>query len=104
MKKNLLVITFIVFCSTFGFGQMAKKGLSIAVFPNPAAEFISVSADESVKNLLVYNMAGRKVRSFDVEKTGEQYEIGDLPNGLYIVHVVDKHNKVMTIQRVTKRS
>lgn len=104
MKKNLLVITLIVFSFTLAFGQGLKKSPNIAIFPNPAAEFISVSPDESVKNLLVYNMAGRKVRAFDVEKMGEQYEIGDLPNGLYIVHVVDRNNKVLTIQRVTKRS
>ena len=48
-------------------------------------------------------MVGRKIRIFATEK-GERYEIGDLPNGLYVVQLFGKNNKVITTQRLTKKS
>jgi hypothetical protein len=80
-----------------------QASASVSVFPNPAIEFITVNNEEVVKNIYVYNLAGRKMRTFEVEK-GERYEIGDLPNGLYVVQLIGRNSKVLTTQRLTKKS
>ena len=106
MKKNILVCLICLLCSG-AFAQAEKKidwnAPSASVFPNPATEYITVTNDDAVRNIYVFNLVGRKIKTFDVTK-GERYEIGDLPNGLYVVQLIGKTNKVLTTQRLTKKS
>jgi hypothetical protein len=102
MKRNVLVIFFGILALT-AFAQTERHGPQLSIFPNPATEFIKLNDDETVKNINISNMLGRKMRTFDVVK-GERYEIGDLPNGLYLVQLVGKNNKVLATQRLTKKS
>jgi hypothetical protein len=101
MKKALL--SFLLCFSLVAVFAQQKFDTSVSVYPNPATDFISVSNDELAKNVIVFNVLGRKLRSFDIQK-GEQYEISDLPNGLYLVQVMGKNNKVLSTQRLTKKS
>ena len=104
MKKLILSISFALLASA-AFAQMEKRSDNpiVSIFPNPAMEYITVSNEDVVKNIVVFNMVGRKIRTFTMEK-GERYEIGDLPNGLYVVQLFGKNNKVLTTQRLTKKS
>ena len=102
MKRNVLVIFFGILAFT-AFAQTERHSPQLSIFPNPATEYIKLSDDEAVKSIFVSNMLGRKMRSFDVVK-GERYEIGDLPNGLYLIQLVGKNNKVLATQRLTKKS
>ena len=106
MKKNILVYLFCLI--SFGaFAQAEKKvdwsSPNVSVFPNPASEYITVSNEDAVKNILVFNLVGRKIKTFDVTR-GERYEIADLPNGLYVIQLIGKTNKVLITQRLTKKS
>ncbi len=103
MKRLILSLSFALL-SLSAFAQMEKRtdnGM-ISIYPNPATEYITVSNEDAVKNIVLYNMVGRKMRTFTIEK-GERYEIGDLPNGLYVVQLFSKTNKVLTTQRLTKK-
>lgn len=83
--------------------QTEKRSPQVSVFPNPATDYITLNDDDAVRNITILNMVGRKIRIFNVEK-GERYEIGDLPNGLYFVQIIGKNSKVLTTQRLTKKS
>ena len=104
MKKNILAFFFSLMCLT-AFAQAEKKSdfASVSVFPNPTTDYITVTNEEAVKSIAVYNLIGRKMKNFDVTK-GDRYEVADLPNGLYLVHLIGRNNKLMTIQRLTKKS
>ena len=106
MKKNILACL-ICLLSLGAFAQAEKKldwNTPIAsVFPNPATEYITVTNDDAVRNIYVFNLVGRKIKTFEVTK-GERYEISDLPNGLYVIQLIGKTNKVLTTQRLTKKS
>jgi hypothetical protein len=104
MKKNLLLLIFVCLSSiAFAQNEQNRTIKGITIFPNPATEFIAVNDEENVRNVVVYNMVGRKMKNFEVEK-GRRYEVGDLPNGLYVVQLVGKNNKVLATQRLTKKS
>jgi Secretion system C-terminal sorting domain len=108
MKKNILSIALIIFASLTLSAQIERKNDSairptLSVYPNPATEYISVNHEEVVRNIYVFNLVGRKMRVFEVEK-GERYEIGDLPNGLYVIQLIGKDSKILTTQRLTKKS
>ncbi|NJN34719.1 MAG: T9SS type A sorting domain-containing protein [Saprospiraceae bacterium] len=105
MKKNLLIYVFLLFAIGVVSAQSEKKidMTTLAVFPNPATDFISVSHEEGVRNIFIYNLTGKKMRIFDVKKD-ERYDITDLPNGLYVVQIVGRNSKVLSTQRLTKKS
>ena len=102
MKRNILIIFFGILAFTIS-AQTEKRSPQISIFPNPATEYIKLNDDDAVKNIFVSNMLGRKMRTFDVIK-GERYEIADLPNGLYLIQIIGKNNKVLATQRLTKKS
>jgi len=110
MKKNLLFILLSFFITSAAFAQsnsdnqtaqlVSKKNIS--VFPNPATNFIGLTETEDVKQLIVFNVVGRKMKSFMVSE-GEKYNIAELPKGMYLVQILNYDNKVITTQRLSKR-
>ncbi len=103
MKKLILAMSF-VFISLAAFAQMEKRSDNavISIYPNPTTDYITINNEDAVKNIVLFNMVGRKMRTFTAEK-GERYEVSDLPNGLYVVQLFGKNNKVLTTQRLTKK-
>ncbi len=114
MKKNLLLLFLLSFFITATVSAqssayqndnsvvrlVSKKNISI--FPNPASDFIGLSDSENVKQLIVFNVVGRKMKSFMVSE-GEKYNISELPKGMYLVQILDLNNKIITTQRLSKR-
>ncbi len=80
-----------------------KDDFKVSIYPNPASDFINIQdKDDVVGNVLVYNLAGRKIKSFSVD--GNQLlNIMDLPKGMYLVQFLDKKEKLLTTQRLSKR-
>ena len=110
MKKNLLLILLSFFLTSAAFAQSSSgtpaaqltSKKTISVFPNPAVNFIGLSETEDVKQLIVFNVVGRKMKSFMVSE-GEKYNIAELPKGMYLVQILDYNNKIITTQRLSKR-
>jgi Secretion system C-terminal sorting domain len=107
MKQAILVL-FFAFTSLALFGQSnADVGgatpVKISVYPNPATNFISINKDENVRDIAIFNLVGKKLKTFqDVEKN-EHYDVSDLPIGMYLVQVIDNNKKIITTQRINKR-
>ena len=47
-------------------------------------------------------MVGRAVKDFEV-KNGADYDIGNLPNGIYLVGLFDQKGNIIKTVRVSKR-
>lgn len=88
-------------CGNEGSGFATKA--AIMVYPNPVTDYVAV-ADENdkVTRLEFYNLTGRQMKSFNVQR-GEKYNVFDLPDGVYFVRMIDKNNRILTTQRLTKR-
>ena len=74
---------------------------SISIFPNPATDYIQLSNAREADRLVVYNIVGREMRSFNTAP-GQRYFIGDLPNGLYLASLVSHKKGVLNTLRVQK--
>lgn len=94
MKPTLLLVL-----SFFLLSAATPKPL---VYPNPAVDFISVSNEEGVAEMRIFNMGGRLMRSFSTQ-TGAKYSVSDLPTGVYLVQLLDFRGKILTTQRIQKR-
>ena len=73
----------------------------LRIYPNPTIEYISVTDNSSVAYLYVYNIIGRRVKAFPVF-SGVQYSLRDLPDGMYLVSMVDAEGKVLKTVRTSK--
>lgn len=74
----------------------------ISIFPNPATEYISIANDSNVKQIIIFNVVGRKMKTFDAI-SGQKYNVSELPNGMYLIQLRDHNMKVLTTQRISKR-
>lgn len=107
MKQTLLAILF--FVSVFaqlGAGIIEAENpqpSKVAVYPNPATNFISVDNADNVKQIAVFNLVGKKLKTFENVVKDERYDVSDLPNGMYLIQIIDHANKIVTTQRVSKK-
>lgn len=80
--------------------ETAKTNLRI--FPNPAIDYFEVTPSASIDRVEVFNMIGRKVRSFDTNNT-YRFDISDLPAGIYFVSLISDKKGVLKTLRLNKR-
>jgi hypothetical protein len=74
---------------------------NLRVFPNPTTNFIELSNTDVVDEVLVYNLLGKQVRSFDVVNN-EKYSLNGLPNGIYMVSLLNDEEGILKTVRVSK--
>jgi hypothetical protein len=101
MKQPLLLFFFLL--ATFALRAQHTPRPELAVYPNPATEFVSVQDQaDAVGQLNVFNILGKKVKGFEASK-GEQYFVGDLPKGVYLIQLVGRNKQVLKSQKIEKR-
>lgn len=72
---------------------------NIKIYPNPSAQYISLTDATAVERLMVYNIVGRAVSSFRVDSSN-QYDISNLPIGIYLVRLVGKYDQTIKTVRL----
>jgi len=72
----------------------------VAVYPNPATSYISVSSHYEV-NVEVYDLIGKKVKQINNVMNGSKIDISDLKQGIYIVKLLNGE-KVNSIKLLKK--
>ncbi|MCB9290281.1 MAG: T9SS type A sorting domain-containing protein [Lewinellaceae bacterium] len=114
MKQTLLFLFFFVFALSVTYSQTSfsdrlsikplsnKEKVELQIFPNPATDYIGVTKNDIVEQVMVFNLIGRQMKSFEATD-GEKYYVGDLPRGMYLVQLLGADNQIITTQRVNKR-
>ena len=107
MKQTLLAILFtfatVIHISAGSAGIDFPQPTKITVYPNPATNYISIDNADNVKKITIINLVGRKLKTFENIQQDERYDVTELPNGMYLVQIIDNSNKVITTVRVSKR-
>lgn len=62
---------------------------SFAIYPNPADNFVVLQNAKVGEKLDLFDVVGKKVRSFNVESESQQLDISDLKTGVYFARVND---------------
>ncbi len=75
----------------------------IKVWPNPAADWFTLTENMAVEHIYVYNLLGREMANFSYGH-GRRYDIGTLPSGMYFVALTGKKGEVLRTIRLTKRA
>ncbi len=107
MKQTLLAILFtfaaLIHISAGSAAIELPQPTKVTVYPNPATNYISIDNADNVKQITIINLVGRKLKTFENVQKDERYDVSELPNGMYLVQIVDNSNKVITTVRVSKR-
>lgn len=74
----------------------------LRVYPNPVTDYLTITRNTFVKQIWVSNVLGKRVRTFDTS-FGNKYDISDLPDGIYLISMVDANRKVVKTVRISKR-
>jgi hypothetical protein len=74
---------------------------SLRVYPNPTTEYFMITENEIVEKAVVYNIIGRQIRSFPVVD-GQRYYISDLPDGFYIIRLLNNNGGTIKTVRLSK--
>lgn len=80
--------------------EVRNEGL--ALYPNPAVDFFQLKNPEGIERLVIYNVLGSVVREYNVTD-GERYRVGSLPDGMYLVSLIDESNNTIRTLRLLKR-
>jgi len=76
--------------------------ISVSVFPNPTTQFINIDdGQERVGTLKLFSLLGKNVKTFDVQSQ-KKFDVSDLPNGLYLLQIIDKQNNIAKTIRLKK--
>lgn len=106
--KHFILVSFFAFTSLALSGQSNSDGggsasVKVSIYPNPATNFISINKDENVSDIAIFNLVGRKLKTFQNVEKDEHYDVSDLPVGMYLIQVIDNNKKILTTQRISKR-
>lgn len=100
MKQALLLC--MVFVFSISLSGQSTQGNALHIFPNPVVESFEIDYGGQLGSLRVLNMFGREVARFQYE-LGKQYNISQLPRGMYLIQLRDRQNAIVRTQRLKKQ-
>ena len=75
---------------------------SLKVSPNPARDFFTITDNEMVHTVTVYNILGKALKTFRTVN-GLKYDISELPEGLYLVRMTASNGTTIKTVRMNKQ-
>lgn len=83
--------------------KLAELGNRVKVYPNPVHDRFFLTNAPNLGRIDLYNTLGRKIRTYEHPQPGDSFLAGDLPQGVYLLHLVDKSGKVVHTLRLLRR-
>ena len=77
--------------------------LNEKIYPNPCQDFIIIESESYLNHTLkIINLTGQDVHKSKLSAKSTRIEIGEWPNGIYIVLLKDQYGKVEGYKRMIK--
>lgn len=86
-------------CTTTGISEKEKNALNL--YPNPSSDYIQLTETSAVQQLVVYNILGAPVKTFNVSAS-QIYNIAILPKGVYLVELINGNGEVVKTIKLLK--
>lgn len=83
--------------------NVAKSSNRITVYPNPVHDRFSLQNAPEMSRIEVFNTLGKRVKVFDNPESGDSFPAGDLPQGIYLLSLIDKRGQVVRTIRMLRR-
>ncbi len=82
----------------YNLGPSSVKGSysqnnSMEVYPNPAGDYIHLKfSSDSPSMINIFDLSGKKIRSFEIHSSSATIDISDMNKGIYILNAVRENN------------
>ncbi len=86
-------------CSTTGISEKGKG--EIKIYPNPSSDFIQLTENAFIKEIVLSNLIGEVIRTFNAS-TNQTYDIADLPRGVYLVELMGANDESLKTLKLLK--
>jgi hypothetical protein len=91
-----------LFTTTTATREFLKNTSSVKIYPNPTTEYFMLSDNtDIVERVVIYNIIGRQVKSYKA-LDNFKYTVTDLPEGLYIVRLLNNSGNTIKTIRLNK--
>ena len=64
----------------------------ISVYPNPASDIVTISADEAITHIEIVSITGQTLRTEEVNSDRIEYNIESIPAGTYLIRIFGNTN------------
>ncbi|MEM6376897.1 MAG: T9SS type A sorting domain-containing protein [Bacteroidota bacterium] len=81
----------------------AIRQQEVRVYPNPAIDYFQLTETENIDRVAIVNLVGRQVGAFRVFP-GARYDVNYLPDGMYLVSLINDDYGVVKTMRLGKRA
>lgn len=78
------------------------KNRNYQLYPNPTSDFFQLSESADIDRIVVMNLLGRRVGQFR-SFAGGRYDVSRLPDGIYLVSLVNDEYGIIRTLRMSKR-
>ena len=99
-RSNSAMATFQLTETSSARGAYGRRGARL--YPNPGNETFRVISDEPVARVTLTNMLGKVVRDFAA--SGGEFDVRDLPDGIYLATLTGQRGQVIKTLRYSKRA
>lgn len=72
----------------------------VALFPNPAQNVLNIKSSETIIEIVVYDVVGKKVTTTPI--SANSIDVSQLAQGMYLVKIVNQNNKTFTSKFIKK--
>lgn len=76
---------------------------NLRIFPNPAADYFELTSHQGIDEIIISDMFGRQIKAYPAI-SGKSYDISQLPNGIYLVTLINRQYGIIRTLRLGKRS
>ncbi|MGL1572129.1 T9SS type A sorting domain-containing protein, partial [Vibrio parahaemolyticus] len=71
---------------------------NISLYPNPATNHITISADEAISTINIVDRMGRMINTVSANGTQSQIDLSNLSSGIYVAKINLKDNKGFAVK------
>ena len=77
--------------------------IDIKVSPNPAIDYFNVTSNINFNRIQLYNIIGKPLKTYR-PSADNNYQLSDIPGGLYILRFMDANNQVIKTIKLYKKN
>jgi len=89
--------------AAFSISNISQDDIDIKVSPNPANDYFNVTSNINFNRIQLYNIIGKPLKTYR-PSVDNNYQLNDIPGGIYILRFMDGNNQVIKTVKLYKKN
>ena len=79
-----------------GIENIATETNGLNIYPNPTNSSLTISSNQTIKSITVYNLVGKEILNSIINKKSENISLAAYSNGLYFIKAITENGEIFT--------